>query len=95
MTRKAFAILAIMIFIAGSQLTGCSPKKTGARQIAPFARENIQVISVNRGNSMAKNIINQDLINTIIGELDHIQFSRMNTNQEADALDHGRVFNLE
>ncbi len=95
MTKKIIMALAIILLLSVSQLTGCSQEKTSAGQIAPFAREKIKVVSINSGNSVTKSTTDQKLINALIDELEHIQFSRMNTKQEAEVLDQGRAFSLE
>lgn len=89
------AFLAMIILLPVTQLTGCSPEKTGAGQIAPLTRENIKIIYINSGNSLAESSSDPELIDAVIDQLDHIQFSRMSREQEAEVLDEGRVFNLK
>lgn len=87
----SFTLLSILLLI---QLIGCGQEKHTINQISPFERNNISVISITQGNSGTKELANKELIDSLIGSLEKIKFSKASTEQEAKILNNGQKFNL-
>lgn len=94
MKAKKLITLSI-IFLIMTQLTGCSQEKSTANEIAPVDKDKLKVMAISYGNEATKEFTDTEQINTLLGYLNDIKFSKMSIKQEEEVFDKGKIFSLD
>jgi hypothetical protein len=87
-------LLVASIFSLMILLNGCGKQILSANQINPIIKNEIHVMTVTATNSNTKEITDQTLINSIIKNLNNIQFKEIGKNDESKVLDKGNKLTL-
>jgi len=94
MDNRKIIVLTLILILLLAQATGCASEKSSAEEIAPLARDDINIISINNGNLVTNTFTDKKLIDAIIDNMDQIRFSKVSRKKEAEILDQGQAFNL-
>lgn len=93
---KAIRLTALsIVLLLITLLTGCSQEKSSVSEIAPVDKDKLKVISISYGNKFTKEFTDTEQINTLLGYLNDIKFSKMSIKQEEVVFDKGKIFNLD
>jgi hypothetical protein len=88
-------LLVVAIYCLMLLLNGCGKQILSANQINPITENEIHVMTVTATGSNTKEITEKALINSIIKNLNSIQFKEVEKNDESKVLDKGNKLTLK